>query len=178
MKATFEIESDFNCSLEMAYRTPIHGDATRILRGFGPIPPCIRFDDDETWGKENGSRIPIMKGNWLLKGGGMGLDKVLVRQDNQYWKWQVTDFGTWTLFFTNKAVGEWWVEEAPREYLEREKISSQVVKVKWKYTYHASSALTQPFNWLFVKLFWRVVMKRGMNYIQEMAEKGSPFLYE
>lgn len=178
MKATFEIESLFDSPLELAYRTPIHGDATKILRGFGPIPPCIRFDEDETWGKEGGTRIPVMKGNWLLKGGRMGLDKVLIREDNKYWKWQVTDFGTWTLFFTNKAVGEWWVEEAPNQNGGRDNGSLQGIKVKWKYTYHASNTITQPFNWLFVKLFWRVVMKRGMKYIQEMAEKRAPFLYE
>ena len=96
------------------------------------------------------------------------MDTVLVRQDVAYWKWQVTEIGTWAMFFAEKAVGEWWVEEK-----ENGKIG-----MKWRYSYHAKGPLAQPFNWLFVRLFWRVVMLRGMRYIQEMAEGNAPFLYD
>ena len=168
MTASNEVRAVFECPLEHAFRTPIHGDATKILRGWGPVPPCVGFEEDETWGREGGTRIPVLAGNWLVKGGRTGLDKVLVRRDGEYWKWQVTDFGTWTLFFAKKAVGEWWVEE----------MEGGKVNVRWRYTYCASSALAQPFNWLFVRIAWRALMRRGMGYIKEMAEARVPFLYE
>lgn len=168
MKATYTLECTFNSSLEYAYRTPLHGDATRILKGYGPIPACIAFEDDQTWGKEGGTRVPILSSNWLVKGGRTGLDKILVRKDNEYWKWQVTDFNSWTLFFAKKAEGEWWILDG----------TEGNVKIRWRYTYRATSVLTQPFNWLFVKLLWRVVMKRGVIYMKDMAENEEPFLYD
>ena len=168
MKASYQLEATFNSSLEHAFRTPIHGDATKILRGFGPIPPCIGFEEDGTWGREGGTRIPILKKTWLIKGGRTGIDKVTARDDNEYWRWQVTDFGTWTMFFTTKAQGEWWIVEENEEG----------IRVRWRYTYSARSIFTQPMNWLFVKVLWRVIMNRGMGYIKEMAERGEPFLYD
>jgi hypothetical protein len=166
VKATNTVTGTFTCSIERAFRTPIHGDATKILYGFGPVPPVIGFAQDETWGKTGGTRIPLIKGNWMVKEGAFGLDEIFVRDELKYWKWGVRDLGP-AMFFATHNEGEWWCTDH----------LNGTIGVKWKYTYYAKNIFTQIFNWLFVKLVWRKVMKNGLTGIQEMAEKDAPFLY-
>ena len=136
------ITDSFNCTLERAFRIAIHGDATTILIGYGPVPPVIGFSKDETWGIIGGSRIPIMKGNFLVKAGDFGFDEIFERRDNEYWRWGVTKLGL-SMFFATMAQGEWWIIEN----------KNGAVTVKWTYTYFSRNVFTQPITWLFVKIF-------------------------
>ena len=74
MKTIIKVEAEFNSSLERAFKTPILGDATKFLTGYGIIPPVEKFTEDSTWGKINGSRIPHSAKSFMLKGGEIGLD--------------------------------------------------------------------------------------------------------
>lgn len=166
MKASYSIEVIFNCSLERAFKTPILGDATKYLCGYGPIPAVERFVKDETWGKVGGSRIPIFKKNFFFKGGKFGFDEVFERIENIYWKWGVSQLGA-LLFFTTHNIGEWWCTLN----------NNNTITVTYKYTYYAKNMFTQPFNWLFVKLFWRPFMKKAMQQMKIFAESKAPFSY-
>lgn len=167
MKVTNTITDTFTCSLERAFRTPIHGDATKILMGYGPVPPVIGFTKDETWGKKGGSRIPVMKGNWYMKGGEFGFDEIFEKDENKYWRWQVSGFGL-SMFFAKIAQGEWWCTDN----------KNGTITVKWTYTYSGRNIFTQPINWLFVRILWSRIMKNGMKGIKKMAEQENPYIYE
>ncbi len=167
MKTTYTVNAIFKCSLERAFKTPILGDATKILYGYGPVPPVIGFAKDETWGKKGGSRIPIMKGNWMIKGGEFGFDEIFERDENKYWKWGVSKLGP-AMFFATHNTGEWWCTNK----------GDGTVIVKWTYTYFSRNLFTHPLSWVFVKTIWGKVMRNGMKSIQLMAEKEYPYLYE
>ena len=160
--ATIKIKS----SIERAFKTPILGDATQILTGYWCIPPVSGFINDETWGEDGGSRIPLSNGNWLSKGGSQGLDEIITRQENKYWKWQISEFGS-SLFFAKKAEGEWWCSEA----------SNGEVSVIWKYTWYPKNVFFYPITWLFVRILWRGVMKQGIAKIKAMAENNAAYIY-
>jgi hypothetical protein len=87
------------------------GDATRFLSGYFLQPAITAFEDDITWGQVGGVRFPVINGNFLVRKGRVCKDEVLCRNENSYWQWTVYDFNTWTLFFTNRGVGEWFVEQ-------------------------------------------------------------------
>lgn len=166
MKVTNTITETFSCSLERAFRTPIHGDATKILMGYGFVPPVKGFAKDETWGIVGGSRIPIMKGNLLVKEGEYGFDEIFDRKDHEYWRWGVTKLG-FSMFFATMAQGEWWATNN----------NNGTISVKWTYTYFSRNIFMQPFTWLFVKIFWEKIMQNGMKGIKKMAESGEPYIY-
>lgn len=167
MKTSYSLTAHFNCSLERAFKTPILGDATQFLTGYGPIPPVIRFEEDETWGKAGGYRYPIAQGNFFAKEGRTGFDEIKVRDENKYWKWQVQEFGQASLFFATKAVGEWWVKQ----------ISEEKIEVKWTYNWHARNIFTWGINWGFVKLIWGGIMRRGLKNMQKYAEGDGEWVY-
>ncbi len=58
METIISVELTFNCSLERAFKTPILGDATKFLVGYGIIPAIEKFTEDTTWGKPGGHRVP------------------------------------------------------------------------------------------------------------------------
>ena len=58
MKTVVEVKATFNCSPERAFKTPILGDATQFLVGYGIIPAVVKFTDDSTLGKPGGQRMP------------------------------------------------------------------------------------------------------------------------
>jgi len=158
------VSATFNCSLERAYNTPILGDATKILIGYGNCPIVLGFCKDETWGNEGGKRVPIYNGGLFIKSKERGIDEIFVKKENSYWKWGVRDFGG---VFSNKAIGEWFCADN----------NDGTITIKWKYTWYASSIFTKPIAWLFVKTYWQNVMRNGMKIIKQMAEMEAPYIY-
>ena len=164
--ATNTITGIFKCPIDRAFKTPILGDATRILISYGGFPLVAGFANDETWGITGGYRIPIASGFLFLKTGEFGVDQIFVRDENKYWKWGVSKFGA-AIFFSTENHGEWWVADN----------HNGTVAVTWKYTWFSKNIFMHPINWLFVKLFWRNVMKNGMKNIKQMAETEVPYIY-
>jgi len=164
--ATNTITDVFKCPLDRAFKTPILGDATKILIGYGGLPLVTGFAKDETWGIAGGSRMPIAHRFLFLKAGEFGFDKIFVRDENRYWKWCVSEFSP-ALFFSTENCGEWWVADN----------HDGTISVTWKYTWFSTNILTHPLNWLFVKLFWSKVMQNGMKNIKQMAEMETPYIY-
>ena len=167
MPVSFEITSTFNCSIERAFQAPMLGDATRFMKGYLFQPPVTGFVNDATWGQENGVRYPVSAGNRLVKKGIMFTDEILERNENKYWRWTIYDFKIGSMFFVNKAIGEWFVHEC----------NSGSVRIIYRYTYFSKSSLFYPITWLFVKIQIRGIMKRAIVGIQEQAESHEPFVY-
>ena len=111
MSFSYKICDVFECSLERAFKASILGDATKFIKGYLFQPPVTEFEDDKTWGEINGIRYPINNGNFLVKKGRMFKDVILERVENKYWKWTIYDFKFNSLFFIQKAIGEWMVKE-------------------------------------------------------------------
>lgn len=167
MKTIAQVEETFYCSLERAFKTPILGDATQFLTGYGPAPAVVKFTDDSTWGKPGGRRIPHSAPNWVSKGGEVGVDEVYVRDENKYWKWGVAEFRQWSMGFT-EFQGELFFEE----------ISDNAVQVRWVYTLFSKSFLAYPFHWFFGQVFWKGQMRGAIREMKRYAESGKVFLYE
>ncbi|MFT4601654.1 MAG: hypothetical protein ACI857_001837 [Arenicella sp.] len=77
-----QVNAVFKCDLERAFKIPILGDATKFLRGYFVLPAVVAFEDDETWGREGGSRYPIAAKNMFTKGGKTGFDQIYKREEN------------------------------------------------------------------------------------------------
>lgn len=167
MKVSSTVISIFNCSLERAFKTPILGDATKFLIGYGVIPPIIGFADDATWGKPGGHRIPLSNGNIWIPKGEMCNDKVLSRDENKYWKWEISDFKTWSFFFAAKAQGQLFFNDN----------KDGTINVKWTYTYFSKNILYHPFTWIFTKIFWKGLQKKAIKAMKQFAEDKSAFVY-
>ena len=167
MKTVVIVESIFHSSLERAFKTPILGDATQFLVGYGPIPAVVRFTEDSTWGKPGGRRIPHSAKSPFSKGGEVGLDEVYVREENSYWQWGVAKFYQWSMGFT-EFRGEFFFEE----------IQEHTISARWVYTLHSKSRIAYPFHWLFGNIFWKGQMKIGIQRMKAYAESDAPFLYE
>ena len=166
MKTIISVEGLFNCSLERAFKTPILGDATQFLVGYGIIPAVKKFTADETWGKPGGSRIPHAVKNVVSPGGEIGMDRVYVRDEFRYWKWGVTEFRQWSMGFT-EFQGELFFTE----------IRSGEVHVRWVYTLHSTSWIAYPLHWLFGNIFWKGQMKIGIKKMKVFAESDAALLY-
>lgn len=167
MKTTAIVEAAFNCSLERAFKTPILGDATQFLVGYGMIPAVVKFTEDETWGKVGGRRIPHAAKSIASKGGPIGLDEIYKRKENEYWQWGVAKFYQPSMGF-REFRGELFFEEK----------EEGVVHVRWVYTLFSNSFLAYPFHWLFTKVLWRGQMKLGIQHMKTYAESDAEFLYE
>lgn len=167
MKISISVSANFDCSDERAFKTPILGDATQYLKGYIVIPPVINFKDDQTWGKPGGTRIPIVGRNLFSKGGEIGLDTVISRQENEYWQWEVTDLKQ-PMLGINKFEGQYFVRAT----------DNQRVSVKWIYTLHTDIILLFPFQWFFAHMFWKKQMQNGIRHMKKFAESEKPFLYQ
>lgn len=167
MKTIVSVEEHFNCSLERAFKTPILGDATRFLVGYGIIPAVVKFTEDETWGKPGGQRIPHSAKNLVSKGGEIGVDEIYVREENQYWQWGVAEFRQWSMGFT-EFKGELFFQEE----------KDSLIQVRWVYTLYSKSIPAYPFHWLFGKVFWKGQMKVAIQKMKAYAESDAAFLYE
>ena len=156
-----KITDVFECSLERAFKAPILGDATKFMKGYLFQPPVTGFEDDKTWGEINGIRYPISEGNFLVKKGRMFKDVILERIENKYWKWTIYDFEFNSLFFVQKAIGEWMVKELNEN------------KITYTYTYHSKSWIYKPLTWLLVKIQIKGIMKRAMVGIKKKLNQIS-----
>ena len=168
MKYVCKIKDVFECSEERAFKAPILGDATKFMKGYLFQPPVTGFEDDKTWGQINGIRYPINNGNLLVKKGRMFKDVILEREENKYWKWTIYDFEFKTLFFIEKAIGEW----------ELRKLEENKVEVVYTYTYYSKKKIFNPLTWLLVKIQIKGIMVRALSGIKQQAQSGEDFVYE
>ena len=167
LKTIVSVKLTFNCSLERAFKTPILGDATQFLVGYGIIPAVVKFTKDDTWGKVGGQRVPHGAKNLLSKGGEIGLDEIYNRDENVYWKWGISNFYQWSMGFT-EFQGELFFIETKKK----------TIKVHWKYTLFSKSKLAYPLHWLFGNIFWKKQMKIGIQKMKDYAESNAKFLYK
>ena len=168
MKVSCKIKDVFDCSLERAFKAPILGDATKFMKGYLFQPPVTGFEDDKTWGQIYGKRYPMNNGNFLVKKGRMFKDVILERIENKYWKWTIYDFVFNSLFFIQKAIGEWNVKE----------LNGNKIQVTYTYTYYSKNWICKPLTWLLVKTQIKGIMKRALVGIKEQALSNEPFIYE
>ncbi len=167
MTTTIAVEASFQSSLARAFKTPILGDATQFLSGYGPIPAVVKFTDDATWGQVGGRRIPHSAKTLLSPGGEVGLDEIYVREENRYWSWGVTGFRQPSFGFTEFRGELFFVEQ-----------EAGLIQVRWVYTLYSNSLLFYPFHWLFGTIFWRGQMQKGIQAMKVFAESNAAFLYE
>jgi len=166
MVTTAQVQSTFQCSVERAFKTPILGDATQFLVGYGPVPAVVKFTDDATWGKRGGTRIPHAAKTLLSPGGPIGIDEVYEREENVYWQWGVAKFLQASMGFT-EFRGELFFTQN----------QDGTVHVRWVYTLFSKNTLAYPFHWLFGKVFWKGQMQRAIRNMKVYAESDAAFLY-
>jgi len=142
-------------------------DVTKVHTGFIFSPRVTHTTDDKDWGKVGSSKKVFAAKSITQKGGYLFNDNIIERVENDYWKIQVDEFQSW-MFGFHKFVGEWKTTQ-----LEERKIL-----VEYSYTLHANNPILYPINWLFVKTFWRIYMKRVLENIKEMAYNKEPYLFE
>ena len=168
LRINYTLKDIFECSKERAFQAPILGDATKFMKGYLFQPPVTGFEEDKTWGEINGIRYPINNGNLLVKKGRMFKDVILERDENKYWKWTIYDFEFKTLFFIEKAIGEWEVK----------KLDNNKIEVVYTYTYYSKKKLFNPLTWLLVNIQIKGIMIRALAGIKKQAESGEEFIYK
>jgi hypothetical protein len=167
MKSTTKITTQFHCSLERAFKTPMLCDVSKVHTGFGIMPKVTHCTEDEHWGKPGYSKKVFVAKSLTQKGGWASVDKVIERVENQYWKIEVSDFKSWMLGFS-KFVGEWKTTE----------IVKNKILIEYTYTLHSDIALFYPINWLFTKTFWKIYMERVLENVRQLAENNAPYAYD
>ena len=95
-------------------------------------------------------------------------DVILERIENKYWKWTIYDFEFNSLFFIQKAIGEWNVEE----------LNENKIQITYTYTYYSKKWIYKPLTWILVKIQVKGIMKRAIVGIKEQAQSNKPFIYE
>ncbi|MBI33935.1 MAG: hypothetical protein CMP67_01050 [Flavobacteriales bacterium] len=168
MKYSYRLKDIFECSEERAFKAPILGDATKFMKGYLFQPPVTGFEEDQTWGQINGIRYPISNGNLFVHKGRMFKDVILERDENKYWKWTIYDFEFKTLFFIERAIGEW----------EIKKLSDNKTEVIYTYTYYSKKKLFKPLTWLLVNIQIKGIMIRALAGIKLQAQSNDDFIYK
>lgn len=168
MAATHTVTATFRSGVERAWKTPILGEIREILTGYLLVPPIVDVTEDATWGREGGTRIPHTARLLFIPGGPVGLDEVLVRKENEYWKWEVREIKMGTLFFLERAQGQYWVSQG----------EDGTARVRWTYTLTPTRKIWSPIVWLFTKIMWAGVMRRAIRNMQRIAESDAPFVYD
>lgn len=161
------IQSTFNCSLERAFKTPMLCDITKVHTGFLFSPKVLFTTDDDNWGQIGSSKKVHVAKSLTQNGGFMFVDRVVERVENQFWKIQIDDFQKW-MFGFHMFIGEW----------ETTRISDNKTLVKYSYFMHSNKPILFLFNWIFVKVFWRVYMKKVVENIKNMAYSKEPYVFE
>lgn len=167
MQTTIKVTTIYNCPLDRAFKTPLLCDVSKIHTGYGVMPRITHSSDDKNWGQPGSSKKVYAAKSLTQKGGYISLDTVLERNENKYWKFQVSDFQSWMLGFS-KFVGEWRATE----------IEPNRILIEYTYTLHSDIALLYPLNLLFARTFWKTYMKRAMENIRILAYNNEPYLYE
>ncbi|MEL6194363.1 MAG: hypothetical protein AAFR66_20040 [Bacteroidota bacterium] len=168
MPIKISLTDTFSCSLERAFKVPIHGDATRFFTGYRFQPAVTGFLEDSTWGEVGGYRYPTTDGNLLLKPGITFYDVILQKVPNEYWEWAIYDFRSPSLFFLKKCVGSWEVE----------KQSSGKIQVSFTYQLVPARWIWSPLCWLFAQVQWRGMIKRAFAEIKVQAESDEVLYYD
>lgn len=167
MISTVKVTTLYECSLERAFKTPILCDVIKVHADPWRMPNITHTTHDENWGKPGSNKKVYVTKSVSSKGGFAGIDHVLERVENQYWKIQVDNFQSWNLGFY-KFVGVWKTTE----------ISHHKIVVEYTYYLHSNMPLLYPFNWIFAKTFWKAHMKRVLENVRTMAYQNEPYLYE
>ena len=95
-------------------------------------------------------------------------DVILEREENKYWKWTIYDFEFKTLFFIERAIGEW----------EIKKLSDNKTEVIYTYTYYSKKKLFKPLTWLLVNIQIKGIMIRALAGIKLQAQSNDDFIYK
>ena len=161
------VSTIYECSLERAFKTPILCDVSKVHTGYGIMPKVTHCTDDEHWGQPGASKKVCAAKSLTQKGGFASVDKVIERMENNYWKFEVSEFQSWMLGFY-KFVGEWRTTE----------MEPNKVLVEYTYTLHSENALLYPVNFLFAQTFWKTYMKRVLENVRQMAHNNESYLYE
>lgn len=167
METQIKITTTYHCSLERAFKTPLLCDVSKVHTGYGIMPRVTGCTDDENWGKVGSTKKVHAAKSLTQKGGFASVDKVLERIENEYWKFEVSDFQSWILGFS-KFIGEWRTTE----------IEKDTILIEYTYTLHSDIVLLYPLNWLFAKTFWKTYMKRVLYNIEQLAKNNEPYQYE
>lgn len=167
MTTTVKITTTYNCTLERAFKTPLLCDVSKVHTGYGIMPKVLYCTDDENWGQVGSSKKVFVAKSLTQKGGFASVDKVIERIENNYWKFEVCDFQSWMLGFSN-FTGEWQTTE----------IEKGIILIEYTYTLHADIALLYPLNWLFAKTFWKTYMKHVLENVRQMAYNNEPYRYD
>lgn len=167
MQTKIKITTIYHCSLARAFKTPLLCDVSRIHTGYGLMPKVTHCTDDENWGQVGSSKKVYAAKSLTQKGGFVSVDKVIERQENKYWKFEVSDFQSWMLGFS-RFTGEW----------ETTEIAKDKIKIEYTYTLHADIAWLYPLNWLFAKTFWTAYMKHVLENVKQLAYDQAPYKYD
>ncbi len=166
MISKVSIKTIYYCSLERAFKTPMLCEVSKVHKGYGIMPKVTHCTEDENWGKPGFSKKVFVAKSITQKGGWASMDKVIERNDNQYWKIEVSEFQSWVLGFT-RFVGEWKTKE----------IEPNKILIEYTYSLHSDISILYPLYWLFAKTFWKIYMKRVLENIRKMAYSNEPYLY-
>lgn len=167
MQTTTKITATFDTTLERAFKSPMLCDITKVHTGYGITPKVTHCTEDESWGKVGGSRIVHLGKALTVKAGETSLDKVLVREENHYWKIEICDFSS-PMFGFEKFQGEWITTQLP----------NGKIQIRYIYTLFSNSLLFYPFHFLFTKLVWRNYMKHVLENVRKLAMDKAPYLHQ
>lgn len=161
------IESTFECSIERAFKTPMLCDITKVHTGFFLSPKVLYTTEDEKWGKIGSSKKVHVAKSITQKEGFLFMDNVIERKENEYWKIRIDNFQHW-MFGFYKFIGEW----------QTKRISEKKTMVIYTYIMFSNKPFLFPLNWIFVKVYWRIYMKRVVENIKTMAYNNEPYEFE
>ncbi len=164
---TVSLSDTFHCTAERAFAAPIRGDATRFLGGYRFQPPISGFEDDATWGQPGGVRYPVTEGGFLLRSGRLLTDTVLERVEGERWTWEISEFTSPSLFFIDRAPGQWRILNA----------TDGAVEVAYSYEYFPTRRLYTPLLRAFVALQVRGMLRQALREIKAFAESDAEMCY-
>jgi hypothetical protein len=161
-----KVSANFDCSVERAFKTPLLCDVSKVHTGFGIMPPVTHCSDDANWGQIGSTKKVYVAPSLTQKGGYASMDKILEREENTYWRFEVYDFQSWMLNFY-KFSAEWRTTA----------LAENSTRIDYTYTLHANSWWFFPLNYLFAKLFWKSYMVQVVERVRVLTNSGSPYLY-
>lgn len=162
-----KVTTVYECSLERAFKTPMLCAVSKVHTGFGIMPKVTHTTEDDNWGKPGSSKNIFTAKSLTQRGGFSSVDKILIRNENKYWKIQVDNFQFWVLGFY-KFIGEW----------ETTKIDKNKILIDYSYSLYSKNILLFPVNFLFAKIFWKIYMKRVLENVKNLAYNDEPYLYK
>ena len=167
MRIKVKLSTNYNCTLERAFKTPLLCDVSKIHTGYGLMPKITHVTQDENWGQISSCKKVYAAKSLVQKGGFVSMDKINDRVENEFWKFQVDNFQSWMVGFY-KFEAEWKTTE----------IEKNNILVEYTYILHSTNPLYYPLNWLFAKIFWKTYMKRVLENVRQMIYNNEPYKYE